>query len=240
MDNLGERIRQVRKWRGLSQSELEHKSGIKREYLSKLETNGLKNPTYGTLLKISSALGIPLTSLIDALDNPLPHKAPVIKVISVQEHLSSLKKQVDRNYCAVPVVSEKLAANNPLYLTGGDIKDYALVPSSWIDAKSNPHRYRCLRLADDNRAMQPLLCGGSIVCFDTHVFDPHKLQQQVVVLRDKTGGVLVRHLKLEDGYLVAVPENLKEYSLHIFPLDKDNPIIGKVVWCLKQVTSCYH
>jgi transcriptional regulator with XRE-family HTH domain len=240
MYNLGERIRQVRKWRGLSQSELEHRSGIKREYLSKLETSDLKNPTYSTLLKLSSALGIPLSSLIDTLDKPLPHNPPVIKVISAQEHVSGLRRQVDRNYCAVPIVSEELAASNPLCLAGGDIKDYALVPCSWVDTKSDPNRYRCLHLANDNRAMHPLLCCGSIICFDTHACDPYKLQRQVVVLRDRGGRVLVRHLKLGDGYLVAVPENLKEYSLHIFPLGKDNPIIGKVVWCLKQVKSCHH
>lgn len=65
---LGERIRYYREAAGLSQSEVEKKTGIKREYLSKLENNKLKNPTYGTLTKLANGLEIDLVVLIT--DNP--------------------------------------------------------------------------------------------------------------------------------------------------------------------------
>ena len=238
MSNLGERIRQIRKWRGLSQSELEHRSGIKREYLSKLETNDLKNPTYSTLLKLSDALGISLTSLIEAVDTPLPHSSPVIKVVSAQKQLKELKKGMGSSYLAVPIISEEVAAADPLFVAERDIEDYALVPYGWLEGNGDLNRYRCLRLGEDNWAMNPLLCPGSIVCFDTKSRNPQELQQQVVVLRHKRAGIMIRHLKLGDGYIIAVPENLREYGLNIFSLGKENPVIGKVLWCLKQVVAC--
>ncbi len=52
---IGERIRQLREERGLSQAKLERMTGIKRTYLSHLETGSKNhdNPTYNTLVKIA-------------------------------------------------------------------------------------------------------------------------------------------------------------------------------------------
>jgi transcriptional regulator with XRE-family HTH domain len=54
---VGERIRSFREIKGLSQIDLEGRSGIKREYISKLETTDLKNPTLRTMEKLAKALG---------------------------------------------------------------------------------------------------------------------------------------------------------------------------------------
>lgn len=42
----------------MSQSELEKNSGIKREYISKLEHHELKNPTINTVAKLADGLGV--------------------------------------------------------------------------------------------------------------------------------------------------------------------------------------
>ncbi len=230
MQNLGQRIRQLRKWRGFSQSDLETKSGIKREYLSKLENNELKNPTYHTLLKISSALGIPLTRLIEEIDKPLSRGEPVIKVVSAQEKTTA----TDTPFYAVPVISETLAAVNPLYLGEQDIVDYALVPRGWLEGDCSQNRYRCLRLGKNDRSMSPLLGPETIVCFDTQQNDPRQLQHRLAVVRGGEGVAFVRRLKVDDGYLVALPENLEAYGLNIFQTDKETPVIGKVVCFLRK------
>ena len=56
-------LRNARKAAGMSQSELEKATGIKREYISKMESNELKNPTYKTLLRLCKGLGISLIEL---------------------------------------------------------------------------------------------------------------------------------------------------------------------------------
>lgn len=233
MQNLGQRIRQLRKWRGFSQSELETKSGIKREYLSKLENNELKNPTYHTLLKISSALGIPLTSLIEEIDKPLSRGEPVIKVMSSQEKAPGTNA-TDTPFYAVPVISEDLAAVNPLYLGEQDIVDFALVPRGWLEGDCSQNRYRCLRLGKDDLSMSPLLGPETIVCFDTYQNDPHQLQHRLVVVRGRENLAFVRWLKVDGGYIVAIPENLEAYGLNIFQMDKETPLIGKVVCFLRK------
>jgi transcriptional regulator with XRE-family HTH domain len=45
----------------MTQEQMERKTGIKREYLSKIETGGLPNITIKTLKKITDALGVPLS-----------------------------------------------------------------------------------------------------------------------------------------------------------------------------------
>lgn len=64
MLNLGQRIVQLRKAYGFSQSALEKKIGVKRTYLSKIENNELDNPTYSTLRKIASGFDISLSDLL--------------------------------------------------------------------------------------------------------------------------------------------------------------------------------
>jgi transcriptional regulator with XRE-family HTH domain len=58
---LGQKIRDVRVAKRLTQEHIEQKTGIKREYLSKIETGGLPNVTIKTLKKITDALGISLS-----------------------------------------------------------------------------------------------------------------------------------------------------------------------------------
>lgn len=72
--SIGKRIKAVRIAAGFSQADLERKSGIKREYLSKLENCSLKNPTYNTLCKIANALRVSVALLVDPGYEPVATK----------------------------------------------------------------------------------------------------------------------------------------------------------------------
>ena len=61
MSSIGPKIRQLRVAKHMTQEQMERKTGIKREYLSKIETGGLPNITIKTLKKITDALGVPLS-----------------------------------------------------------------------------------------------------------------------------------------------------------------------------------
>lgn len=55
--NLAKHLKTLREAQGLSQAELEKKTGIKREYISKMEGGGLSNPTINTMTKLAKGLG---------------------------------------------------------------------------------------------------------------------------------------------------------------------------------------
>src|SRR5258708_649226 len=59
VENIGQRIRQLRESRGLKQSQLQARSRVSRSYLCRIES-GQMTPSLGTLEKISEALGVGL------------------------------------------------------------------------------------------------------------------------------------------------------------------------------------
>ena len=59
VENIGQRIRQLRESRGMTQSQLQARSLVSRSYLSRIES-GQMTPSLGTLEKLSEALGIGL------------------------------------------------------------------------------------------------------------------------------------------------------------------------------------
>jgi transcriptional regulator with XRE-family HTH domain len=60
---LGMRLRQTRKAKGMSQYTLAAKAKVSREYIRLLE-GGRSDPTVGMLTKLAKALGVPVTELL--------------------------------------------------------------------------------------------------------------------------------------------------------------------------------
>lgn len=65
---IGERIRELRKSKNLSQGDLCEKIGMERGYLSKIETGVLHNPTYLTLRSLKRALKVSWGELFEGVD----------------------------------------------------------------------------------------------------------------------------------------------------------------------------
>ena len=59
VENIGQRIRQLRESRSMTQSQLQARSRVSRSYLSRIES-GQMTPSLGTLEKIAEALGVGL------------------------------------------------------------------------------------------------------------------------------------------------------------------------------------
>lgn len=59
---IGAKIREKREAAGLTQGQLEERSGLPQSHISRLE-NGQHSPSFATLEKIAGALGIPVTDL---------------------------------------------------------------------------------------------------------------------------------------------------------------------------------
>lgn len=77
---LGQRIRELRHERGMSQEELGFKSGISAAHLGQIE-RALKNPTVDTLGKIAAALEVPIIMLFEEREDYISNAyspAPVV------------------------------------------------------------------------------------------------------------------------------------------------------------------
>ncbi|HXR98615.1 MAG TPA: helix-turn-helix transcriptional regulator [Terriglobales bacterium] len=65
MEQIGARIRQARLERGLSQGDLENRTGLLRCYLSRVE-NGHTEPSLQTLARLATAMDMPLVDFFQA------------------------------------------------------------------------------------------------------------------------------------------------------------------------------
>ncbi len=74
---IGTTIRDFRLQRGLSQGDIEKRTGLLRCYLSRVE-NGHTIPSLETLTKIAQALGVPLAQFF--ADTAAPREAPAPKI----------------------------------------------------------------------------------------------------------------------------------------------------------------
>ncbi|MBS2969629.1 helix-turn-helix domain-containing protein [Metabacillus sp. KIGAM252] len=70
MEAVGKRIREIRRQKGLSLSELAELAGVSKSYLSYIERNVQKNPSLQFLSKISDTLDIEVNVLLGSEHDP--------------------------------------------------------------------------------------------------------------------------------------------------------------------------
>ncbi len=119
MLDLGQRIRAIRQNKGLSQSEVEKITGIKREYLSKIENGELTNPTYNTIQKVCRGINISIGELLDPKEFRKTRPEPIIGVTSAginRQRMSQDETDAGEFVC-IPIIDEKIATSNPMSLT---------------------------------------------------------------------------------------------------------------------------
>ncbi len=228
---LGRRIRQFRQNKGLTQFELERRTGIKREYLSKIENDELNNPTFFTLLKICDGLGISLVELLAESLVGLPSRnEPKINILLPNsENLDISDKLNTDNYVAVPIIAAELAACNPMFLSSADVQDYALINSKYLEPDPDQHRYRCIWV-DQDESMSPVIKNNTLVCIDTYQRTPQKLGKKLAAFRDNQHKVTIRYIRVEGNHILGIPENIRDYSPLIISANKSGRILGEVVF----------
>ena len=91
---LGQRIRELRTERHMSQEELSFKAGISPAHLGQIE-RALKNPTIDTVAKIAAALDIPVTTLFTMDSVSAPDQNATIGKINAQLLSMSEEEQKD-------------------------------------------------------------------------------------------------------------------------------------------------
>ena len=85
---LGENIQRVRKFRGMNQQELADAIGINMQSLSKIE-RGVNFPTFDTLEKITSALGVTPNELLSGEWKNTSHmEQEILKFLELEERLN--------------------------------------------------------------------------------------------------------------------------------------------------------
>jgi transcriptional regulator with XRE-family HTH domain len=100
--NIGKRLRIMREAKGLSQGDIERRSGLLRSYISRVE-GGYTEPSLATLDKFAKALGIePYQLLFQSEGRPQPPKIPsqpslsksALKLVKLYENMGSSERKL--------------------------------------------------------------------------------------------------------------------------------------------------
>lgn len=67
--SIGKRLRQLRETKGLTQADIQRRTGLRRSYISRVE-HGYKVPQIETLKKFSIALEVPLSEIFNQGESP--------------------------------------------------------------------------------------------------------------------------------------------------------------------------
>lgn len=95
---LGQRIRQFRNERHMSQEELSFKAGISAAHLGQIE-RATKNPTIDTIAKIATALDLPVTSFFS--DDAVTISPQNNIVGKINAHLASMTEDEQKDILRV-------------------------------------------------------------------------------------------------------------------------------------------
>lgn len=93
-NNLGEKIRQLRKARGLTQEQLAEKLDIDNKHLSKIE-KGSHKPTYKLILKLAEVLQI---NIYDLAENAVSKKNEDKTYLKSLKILNSAKNDKEKEF----------------------------------------------------------------------------------------------------------------------------------------------
>jgi transcriptional regulator with XRE-family HTH domain len=228
MITLGERIRHLRQQNGLSLVELEKRTGIKKEYLCRIETGALPNPTYKTLQLIAQGLETGLMELFE-------HSPPVPSTIRLFPPAELAADPKLEGWMAVPIIDQQSACQQPV--SAGEAKGFVLVSPSLIPGITNDSIYKALYLDENDHSMSPVIPAGSLICVDFGQRDPSRLVGKIVLTKANGAKCKIGCLRMTEDFIISIPHNTRHYTPLLVPRGEGNPVLGKVVGWLTCIPN---
>ncbi len=114
--NFGDRLRRLRREKGLNQDELADKAGMNRSYISLLENNH-SSPTMEIVEKLASGLGVSILNLVQhQTESVIEYDASVM--IEIYEGLKDLLDDEDEMMLIQPTEAEKAVLKGIRFSSG--------------------------------------------------------------------------------------------------------------------------
>jgi len=224
----GERLRQVRKELGLSQSELGRPVGVTQSSIAAYERDR-REPPLSLLLALEHEFRINHEWLATGRGERLAGVRPSLPVVVTDprqlQRLTRLEGH-DQFY-AVPYLRDPAAAGEGLIMDE-QVAGYCIIHRR---VAPRPETIRCVRISGES--MLPTLTDGSIVAVDITPIPRRALQGKIVCSRTADGGVVIKRLRVRGHYalLLSDSEDQQRHPPIVVDLrEMEQPIIGQVIW----------
>ena len=139
---------------GLTQTEIAKICGISQPAVNRYFKKGII-PSYNIMLRIAKYANVSLDWLLtgeepkelwaaEVREKEVIYKAPIISIYTNAPWKEHLPHQISDKYgIFIPIVSESVAASNPLTVKEKDIESFAYVRKTWVE---RGHTYICLQV----------------------------------------------------------------------------------------------
>lgn len=196
--NISEKLRTIRKEKGLTQVALCEKLGIPKSLYNKYEVRGVR-PSYENLLKIADFYGIPLESLLVDDDN-------TSSIVNTYKNTYVLEP-----YTKLPVMGI-IRAGQPICTDQGDYE------TEYADAQYGDGNHFMLKVQGDS--MAPTIPNGSLAIIRKQ--DNAESGDVVAFALEGEYATLKRYYPQPDGSIILKGDNPQAFTYNITPEQLEN------------------
>ncbi len=211
--SFGDKLKQLREARGLTQNRLAELSGVERSYITLLESRERKGRiSLETAVALARALQIPVEDLCSGDMIDLPRKTP-----------GDIMQELELSLAAMELIKIPLHGTVPAgtpFPEEQETGEYVDVPKEFLKDVPNPQKVYGLKVSGDS------LMGDGILPGFTVVIEPNIdiIDGKIYVVR-LGNEVCIRHVFKKDDHLRLKSSNGKYQDLSV----KDIEILGRVV-----------
>jgi SOS-response transcriptional repressor LexA len=226
---IGERIKQFRKGKKLTQQEFGRMIGVSEPLIAQIE-NGKRGVSVRVQKKLMSVFG--LSSDYILYGRPPDRPKPELKeVVFLSEKLKETMYQTEgsnftENYVAIPIAKGRISAGTPREVEE-DPDGIAIIYKEWAKNKND---FTAIRVKGSS--MEPCIQDGSLVGIDHSQRDAKALNGKIVAIRKGNEATIKRLRIIGKDLMIGQPDN-PEWTHETVALrgkEMNNAIIGKVVW----------
>ena len=227
----GTRLREARKLRRISQTELARQIRISPNQISMIE-NGQSGTSIRTTVAAASALNVSLDFLAGLSDDPRPARELLYELKKQYARIRDLEHgriglPANEDYVKIPVADIQWVAAVGTILYSPVGKSMIRFPMNWLRDRGLELE-RCRAIAVVGEAMEPTLADGCAILIDGHSNRPRN--DRIFVVRIGNELVVRRVVRdLKAGWLL-VSDNPDKKAFPTQPWPDDASIIAEVKW----------
>jgi transcriptional regulator with XRE-family HTH domain len=214
-NQIGGRLKAIRKSLGLNQGQLADIFKIKQGAVSKIENGTQKIDAYMLSLLVEK-YDIRIKWLLSGIDS---------------EDLSNTPKDCD--FTQIPLVDVQLSEGNGSFVTSEEVKEYYQFRKDWLTQTVTSSKNAILVGVTGN-SMEPTIYNGDVVMIDTG--RTHIYEGEMYALRmDNT--VMIKRLSHRPGdKVIIMSDNKKEYPP--YETERKNiHVLAQVVWYARTLVK---
>lgn len=233
ISKIGERIREFRQKKMLTQKEIGGKLGYSHAYISQIE-RGIHEPSRDLIKKFSEVFGLSSDYILygrEETAKPEHLPVPLLELVDFADITEGALRKED--FLMVPLVAGNIAASiGTGTIVDEYVEDWVIIHKKIIGKHKGLISIRVDK--KDGMSMYPVLRPGDIVIIDREDIEIKSMGIYAVRIDD---GCTVKKLQRTGNQLLLIPENKDPaYKVGIIDLIiHDSPVIGRAIWCSKML-----